>query len=102
MRAGMDTKRRSWVKSVTWRVIGIVLLGVISYAITRDLAKMTVITILFHGIRLFLYYFHERIWESVDWGRVKHPLAGLPVTEELTPEDLEEVREKLRTLGYID
>lgn len=98
----MDTKSRSWVKSITWRVFGIVLLGGISYAITRDWAQMTVITVLFHSIRLVLYYFHERIWESIDWGRRRHPLAGLPVTEELKPEDLEVVKEKLRALGYIE
>ena len=98
----MDTKRRSWVKSITWRLFGILLLGAISYAITRDWTQMTVITILFHSIRLILYYFHERIWDSIDWGRIKHPLEGLPVTEELKPEDLEEVREKLRSLGYIE
>ncbi len=98
----MDTKKRSWVKSITWRIFGVVLLGAISYAITRDWAQMTLITALFHGIRLILYYFHERIWESVAWGRIRHPLAGLPVKEELRPEDLEEVREKLRALGYLD
>jgi len=102
MGRSMDSKKRSWVKSITWRVVGILLLGGISYAITRDWAKMTVITVLFHSIRLVLYYFHERLWESIDWGRRKHPLASLPVTEELRPEDLEVVREKLRSLGYLD
>lgn len=98
----MDTKRRSWVKSLTWRLLGIVLLGLISFLITRDLKQMTVITALFHGIRLVLYYYHERVWERISWGRLKHPLAGLPVNKKLRPEDLEIVRQKLRALGYID
>ena len=78
------------------------MLGVITYLITRDWKEMAVITVIFHGIRLILYYLHERVWEHVNWGRVKHPLSGLPVDRELTPEDLEAVREKLRTLGYLD
>jgi len=78
------------------------MLGVITYLITRDWKEMAVITVIFHGIRLILYYLHERVWEQVDWGRAKHPLSALPVDRELTPADLEEVREKLRTLGYID
>ena len=90
------------VKSITWRVIGIVLLGVIAYAITGDLAQMTVITILFHGIRLVLYYYHERVWERTSWGKIKHPLADLPVNDELTPEDMQMVHDKLKNLGYID
>ena len=90
------------MKSITWRILGIVLLGLISYIITRDWQEMAIITAIFHGIRVILYYFHERIWERVSWGKMLHPLAGLPVDRELTAEDLEMVREKLRSLGYID
>ena len=63
---------------------------------------MTTITVLFHGIRMIMYYYHERLWERVSWGKLKHPLAGLPVKGELTPEDLEIVGEKLKSLGYLD
>jgi uncharacterized membrane protein len=98
----MDTPIRSWTKSITWRILGIVLLGLITYYITRDWKAMAVITVVFHGIRVVLYYVHERVWEHVDWGRVKHPLATLPVDRELTPEDMEIVRDQLKSLGYID
>ena len=90
------------MKSITWRILGIVLLGAISYAITRDWKEMAIITVIFHGIRVVLYYFHERVWGRISWGKIQHPLAVLPVDRELTPEDLHEVREKLRSLGYID
>ena len=98
----MDTRRRSWVKSLTWRAFGVALLGLISLLITKDWKQMTVITGLFHGIRLILYYYHERVWERVSWGKVKHPLEELPVSKKLNPEDLDIVRDKLRALGYID
>ena len=98
----MDTKKRSWAKSIVWRVIGIVLLGVISYLITGNWKEMTSITILFHGIRVIMYYYHERLWECVSWGRFRYPLAELPVKGELTSEELEIVREKLKHLGYLD
>ncbi|MCK4304235.1 MAG: DUF2061 domain-containing protein [Candidatus Eisenbacteria sp.] len=98
----MDTKKRSWGKSITWRVFGIVLLGLISYLITHDWKDMATITVVFHSIRLILYYFHERIWERISWGKLKHPLAELPVTQQLTPDDLQIIREKLKTLGYLD
>ena len=97
----MDTKKRSWAKSITWRVIGIVLLGLIAYLVTGDWKAMTPITILFHAIRVVMYYFHERIWLRVSWGTVKHPLAQLPVTGELQPEDLEIIRQQLKSLGYL-
>ena len=97
----MDTKIRSWVKSVVWRVIGIILLGAISYLITGNWKEMTIITVLFHSIRVILYYFHERLWERISWGKLKHPLSDLPVKEKLRSEDLEVIAEKLKDLGYL-
>ncbi len=98
----MDTKARSWAKSIVWRIIGIALLGVIAYAITGNWKEMTIITVLFHTIRMVLYYCHERIWERVSWGRLRHPLSELPVKEKPTPEDFKIIAEKLRELGYMD
>ncbi len=98
----MDTRARSWAKSITWRVIGIVILGGISYWITGSWKQMTIITVLFHSIRVVLYYFHERLWTRVPWGTVKHPLSDLPIKQKPTAEDLRIITEKLRELGYID
>lgn len=97
----MDTKKRSWVKSIIWRVIGIVLLGAISYFITGNWKEMTIITVLFHGIRVVMYYYHERVWELISWGRLKHPLSEMAVKKELSPEDIEIVQQKLKDLGYM-
>ena len=98
----LETRSRAWMKSLVWRILGIFILGVISWSITRDLKEMTIITALFHGIRLILYYVHERIWEKIKWGRIKHPLSILPVDRELTPSDLNKVRNQLKELGYLD
>jgi len=97
----MDTHKRSWVSSVTWRAVGVVILGGISYAITRDLGAMTLITLLFHGIRLILYYWHERIWERVDWGKIKHPLEHFCMKGDLNESDVEEIRALLEERGYV-
>ena len=98
----METHKRSMVKSITWRIVGVVILSGITWLVTRDWKEMTIITVAFHSIRMVLYYFHERIWLRVKWGTVPHPLASLDVKGQLTPEDLEEVRAKLRAMGYID
>lgn len=70
----VDSRLRSWVKSITWRIIGIVILGVLSWFFTRDWEQTTLITVTFHAIRVVLYYFHERAWERTDFGR-KHPVS---------------------------
>lgn len=97
----MESKLRSWVKSISWRITGIFLLGFISYLVTKDWEKMTIITVLFHSLRLILYYFHERIWDQILWGKIKHPLADLKIKKELTPEDMKIISKKLEELGYI-
>ena len=66
-----ETKTRSWLKSILWRIIGIFILGGITWLVTHDWEQASLITIIFHGIRLVLYYFHERWWDNVDWGRIK-------------------------------
>ena len=98
----MDTKARSWAKAIVWRIIGIVLLGGIIYLVTRDWKEMTIVTVLFHGLRVVMYYFHERVWENISWGKVKHPLADLPVKTPLSPTDLEIIANRLKALGYIE
>lgn len=91
----MESHARSWAKSVTWRVIGIIILGGISYVITRNWQQTTVITVIFHSLRLILYYFHERAWERISWGKLKHPLARFPVKNDLTPEDYAAIKQFL-------
>ena len=97
----MDTPKRSWVKSVTWRAIGVVILGAISYAVTRDLSAVTLITLLFHGIRLILYYWHERLWERVVWGRIRHPLEHFCMKPSLTATDVAGIKALLAERGYV-
>ncbi len=63
------TKQRSAVKALTWRIIGTADTFVISLLITKKpvtagaIASFEVIT------KTILYYFHERGWNRVRWGR---------------------------------
>jgi len=97
----MDMKRRSWAKSLSWRIVGIVILGSITYLFTHSWGETASITFIFHAIRLVLYYFHERVWERIEWGRIKHPLAHLCVRDDLTSEDYEEIERFLAMRNYL-
>lgn len=101
-RMSLESHARAWAKSIVWRLIGIVILGTISWIITKSWKEMSMITLLFHSIRVILYYFHERVWERISWGRVKHPLSIFPVKKELEPEDQMLIQNQLRELGYLD
>ncbi len=89
----MESSKRSWVKSITWRLLGILILGAITWVFTRDLTVTTGVTLVFHSIRLVLYYYHERLWDRVDWGLKKR--------SELTEAEEKEMDDRLRKLGYI-
>jgi len=65
-----ETRLRSLTKAIIWRLLGIILLYIISYLLTKSVEEATAITIAFNGMRVVMYYAYERLWDRVDWGRV--------------------------------
>jgi len=59
------------MKSIAWGILGIFILGSIVWMYTRSLELTTWITITFQSIKLVLYYYHERVWEKIRWGKKK-------------------------------
>lgn len=63
------TRSRSAAKAITWRITGTADTFIISLLITKkpvvaaSIASIEVLT------KTILYYFHERIWNKVSWGR---------------------------------
>lgn len=64
-----DTKLRSFVKSVVWRILGVITLGTISLVCTGSWKAVGWITGIFTAIRIVMYYYHERIWQKIKWGQ---------------------------------
>ncbi len=66
-----DKTYRSIVKTISWRTIGTIDTIVISFLVTGKLDFAVTIG----GIELFtkmvLYYFHERSWNKLKFGKVK-------------------------------
>ena len=66
--AGHAGKKRSLVKTLTWRVIAttdtIIIARIItgSWSIGFGIAGIEVLT------KMVLYYLHERGWSALDWG----------------------------------
>lgn len=63
------TKQRSALKSITWRIIGTADTFVISWAITKEPITAGAIASFEVFTKTMLYYFHERGWNKVKWGR---------------------------------
>lgn len=62
---------RSIVKTVSWRAVGTLDTIVISYLITGSLKMAASIGSIELFTKMFLYYFHERAWNKLDFGKHK-------------------------------
>ena len=65
----MDTNTRSLVKTVTWRLTGSGATFGISWLISGDIVIAGTIAVIQIVANTLLYYVHERIWNTVKWGR---------------------------------
>jgi uncharacterized membrane protein len=64
-----ETRKRSIAKSIVWRVICIMVSILTSYALTARWDIAVAIGSVYNIITMILYYFHERFWNSVKWGK---------------------------------
>lgn len=66
-----ETKRRSMVKAISWRTIGTLDTVIISYFLTGQIKTAVSIGGIEIFTKMILYFFHERIWNSIKWGKRK-------------------------------
>lgn len=66
-----EAHSRSLLKAVSWRVLGSIDTFVISYFVTHQLVFAASIASVETVTKVLLFYFHERVWAVVPWGR--HP-----------------------------
>jgi len=66
-----EQRKRSILKAATWRITASLDTFIIAWIITGDwkiggsIAGIEVMT------KIFFYYFHERIWNRITWGKHK-------------------------------
>lgn len=60
---------RSMVKAISWRIIGTMDTIVISWLITGELSLAFSIGAIELVTKMILYFFHERIWNVIKWGK---------------------------------
>ena len=60
-----EMRLRSLSKSAIWRLLGVLILAIVTYIYTQEWIATGLITVIHHGIFLFVFYFHERLWLKV-------------------------------------
>lgn len=96
-----DFHKRSVVKAISWRLVATLTTMAVVFLFTRRLALAAEVGAVEVVAKLLFYYLHERGWDLIGWGKLIHPLSGLAVDRELEPEHLEELKTRLRDLGYL-
>jgi len=65
----VDLKKRTLVKTMTWRVTASLTTFLIAWIITGDLLIGASIGSIEAIAKIFLYYYHERIWNNINWAK---------------------------------
>lgn len=61
--------KRSILKTISWRVVGTLATVIISYIITGTMALAFSIGGIELVSKMILYFFHERAWNNIKWGK---------------------------------
>lgn len=76
-----ETHRRSIIKGISWRITGTIDTLILSYLFTGSIKIALGIGSTEIVTKVVLYYFHERFWNKLSWGKTN--LEMTPEPEEL-------------------
>jgi|AP95_1055475.scaffolds.fasta_scaffold00393_9 uncharacterized membrane protein len=65
---------RSLLKAFSWRVVATLTTGLIAYFITGEIETALMIGGIEFFLKFAIYYFHERAWQLVPRGTIRHLL----------------------------
>lgn len=64
-----DSKKRSFVKIITWHLLAMSFTLGIVYFFTGQLITSAKVTFSALTVGMVLFYVHERIWDKIKWGK---------------------------------
>ncbi len=65
-----ENHNRSILKAISWRIFGSIDTILVSLFITQNLKLALSIGFIETFTKMFLYYFHERIWNKTNFGKI--------------------------------
>jgi len=69
----MESKRRSIAKAISWRFFGTIGTACIVWLVSGEISLAVGVGILDTIFKIAAYFFHERIWLKIPYGKVKPP-----------------------------
>lgn len=70
----MESRKRSIVKAISWRVTATIITTLISFVITGSIDMAVKIGLVEVFAKMALYYLHERGWTKIRFGVSKKPV----------------------------
>ena len=67
-----ESHLRSFLKALSWRVLATTTTAVIAWYITGDISTAIAIGSIEFIVKFFIYYGHERMWQLVPRGTIRH------------------------------
>ena len=65
----IETRKRSILKTITYRIMGVIITSMVVFLFTKKPVLSISIGSLDTVIKIFGYYFHERIWNKINFGK---------------------------------
>tara|TARA_B110000238_G_scaffold81764_1_gene90033 strand:- start:359 stop:565 length:207 start_codon:yes stop_codon:yes gene_type:complete len=65
----IELKKRTVIKTLTWSITASLTTFLIAWILTGDLLIGISIGSVEAIAKIFLYYFHERIWNNISWAK---------------------------------
>ncbi len=104
-----EKRSRSIIKTVSWRISSTVITILLVWGFTRQMAAALAVGGIEVFLKMFLYYFHERYWNKINFGRVEVApfvlwFTGLPGSGKSTIADAvyEELKKENRKMERLD
>lgn len=66
-----ESKTRSLIKAISWRVCGTLATIVLVYLFTKKMDISVMVGGLEAAVKMILYYLHERFWNGISTGKKK-------------------------------
>ncbi len=64
-----ETKTRTIVKAILWRIIATLITWGTVYYYTRKLTESIELTVVAAILGITAYYIYERVWNKIQWGK---------------------------------
>jgi len=69
----VETKRRSFAKALSWRVLATLITMSVAYALTKEITFAVEIGVIDTVAKLAIYFGHERVWQRISYGKIDSP-----------------------------